>query len=88
MSTSTRLIVSLVGLVAAAGVLLMTAGSAGAQAAVNVPVGEFWFCDSSLQNGVCTTEIDAGDTVVWDFSGASFGHTTTSCGARSIPSSR
>ena len=80
MSTSSRLVVSLVVLVAAAGGLLMTAGSAGAEAAVNVPVSEFWFCDSSFQNGVCTTEIDAGDTVIWDYSGASVTHTTTACG--------
>ncbi len=80
MSISTRLVVSLVALIVAAGLLLMTAGSAGAQAAVNVPVGDLWFCDSSLQDGVCTTEIDAGDTVIWNFSGASLPHTTTNCG--------
>ncbi len=80
MSTSPRLVLSLVVLVAAAGALLMTAGSASAQAAVNVPVSEFWFCDSSFESGVCTTEIDAGDTVIWDFSDASFPHTTTNCG--------
>ena len=80
MSTSTRLVVSLVALIAAAAVLLMTAGSAGAQAAVNVPVGDLWFCGSASQNGVCTTEINAGDTVIWNFSGASLPHTTTACG--------
>ena len=80
MSTSTRLVVSLVALIAAAGLLLMTAGSTGAQAAVNVPVGDLWFCDSASQNGVCTTEIGAGDTVIWNFSGASLPHTTTACG--------
>ncbi len=81
MSTSPRLVLSLVALVAAAGVLLMTAGSAGAQAAVNVPVGDLWFCDAASQDGVCTTEIDAGDTVIWNFSGASLPHTTSNCGA-------
>ena len=80
MSTSSRTVVSLVVLVAAAGLLSMTAGSAGAQAAVNVPVGDLWFCDSASQNGVCTTEINAGDTVIWNFSGASLPHTTTACG--------
>ena len=82
MSISTRLVVSLVALIAAAGVLLVTAGSAGAQeqAAVNVPVGDLWFCDSAFQNGECTTEIGAGDTVIWNFSGASLPHTTTNCG--------
>ena len=80
MSISTRLVVSLVALIVAAGLLLMTAGSAGAQAATNVPVGDLWFCDSSFQNGVCTTEINAGDTVVWSFDGAAAPHTTTNCG--------
>ena len=80
MSISTRLVVLLAALIAAAGLLLITAGSAGAQAAVNVPVGDLWFCDSASQNGVCTTEINAGDTVIWNFSGASLPHTTTNCG--------
>ncbi len=77
MSISTRLVLSLV---AAAGVLLLTTGSAGAQAATNVPVGDLWFCDSAFQNGICTTEINAGDTVIWSFSGAAAPHTTTACG--------
>ena len=55
---------------------------AGAQPpqAVTIAVGDRWFCDSSFQNGVCETVIDAGDTVVWDFSDASLPHTTTECG--------
>ena len=81
MKTSFRLLVALAALVSLAGVLLATAGSAGAQTAVDVPVGDLWFCDSSNQNGVCTTEISVGDTVVWDFGGASLPHTTTNCGA-------
>lgn len=80
MSTSFRLVVSLVTLIAAAGVLLLTTGSVGGQAATNVPVGDPWFCGSSFQSGVCTTEINAGDTVIWNFSGASLPHTTTACG--------
>lgn len=80
MFTSFRLVVSLAMLIAAGSVLLLTAGSAGAQAATNVAVGDLWFCDSSLQNGVCTTEISAGDTIIWNFSGASAPHTTTACG--------
>ena len=81
MCTSSRLIVSLAALVAMAGLVLLSGGSAGAQSATNVPVGDQWFCDSSFQNGVCTTEVGAGDTVVWSFSGASLPHTTTACGS-------
>ena len=81
MRTSIRLIVSLAALLSLAGFLLGTAGSAGAQPAVNVPVGDPWFCDSSSSGGVCTTEISVGDTVVWNFAGASLPHTTTNCGA-------
>ncbi len=80
MSTHIRLVAFIALFASLAGMLLLTTGSANAQAAVRVPVGDLWFCDSSSQNGVCTTEISAGDTVVWDFAGASFPHTTTACG--------
>ncbi len=81
MNAPVRILVALAALLALAGVLLATTGSAGAQAAVRVPVGDLWFCDSSNQNGVCTTEISVGDSVVWDFDGASLPHTTSNCGA-------
>ena len=54
---------------------------AAAQQTANVAVGDVWFCDSSFTNGVCSTQIAVGDTVVWDFSSASLPHTTTECGA-------
>jgi plastocyanin len=73
----TRPILSLVGVVA---VLVGTSGPVAAQTAT-VPVGDFWFCDSAFQGGVCTTTVSAGDEVAWDFSGTSAGHTTTECGA-------
>lgn len=81
MKTLSRLLVALAAILSLAGVLFATAGSAGAQAAVRVPAGDLWFCDSSNQNGVCTTEISVGDSVVWDFDGASLPHTTSNCGA-------
>ncbi len=81
MNTPIRLLVSLAAFLLLAGVLLATAGSAGAQAAHNVPVGDLWFCDSANQNGVCSTEISVGDTVIWDFGSASLPHTTSNCGA-------
>ena len=80
MKTSFRLIVALAVLASLAGVLL-AAVSASAQTAVNVPVGDPWFCDSSNLGGVCTTEVTVGDSVLWDFGGASLPHTTTNCGA-------
>ena len=81
MNTPIRLLVALATLLSLAGVLLATASSVGAQAAVRIPVGDLWFCDSSNQNGVCTTEISVGDTVIWDFEGATLPHTTANCGA-------
>ena len=62
-------------------VALPSGGSASAQLALNVSVGDLWFCDASFQDGVCETTISAGDTLSWDFSGAALPHTTTACGA-------
>ena len=50
--------------------------TASAGATTKIAVGNFWFCDSSFQNGTCVTNINVGDTVEWNFSG--FTHTTTS----------
>lgn len=62
-------------------VALPSGGSASAQLALNVSVGDLWFCDASFQGGVCETTISAGDTISWDFSAAALPHTTTACGA-------
>ena len=62
-------------------VALPSGGSASAQLALNVSVGDLWFCEASFQSGVCETTISAGDTISWDFSGAALPHTTTACGA-------
>ncbi|MCH8993767.1 MAG: hypothetical protein IH959_02230 [Chloroflexi bacterium] len=61
-------------------VALPTGGSASAQLALNVSVGDLWFCDASFQGGVCETTISVGDTISWDFSDAVLPHTTTACG--------
>lgn len=69
-------------LVLVVGVLLAGSPAPTAEGAtVTIVIGDVWFCDPSFQGGVCTTKINAGDTVVWDFSGAAFPHTTTECGA-------
>ncbi|MBI4571094.1 MAG: hypothetical protein HY723_04030 [Chloroflexi bacterium] len=67
-------------LAVAAGALLLGARPTAAQETVTIAVGDTWFCDASYQAGVCEIAIDAGDTVVWDFSGATLPHTTTACG--------
>lgn len=51
-----------------------------AQETVSVPVGDFYFCSSDFQSDECVTTVEAGDTVVWDFSGATSTHTTTGDG--------
>lgn len=73
----------LLGLVVVAGFaasLLVSSGPASATT-TTVPVGDMWFCSASFQGGVCETTITVGDTVAWDFSGASTAHTVTECGA-------
>ena len=52
-----------------------------AQETTAIAVGDFWFCSSSFENGVCKTTITVGDTVVWNFGGSAAPHTTTECGA-------
>lgn len=75
-------LVRLTVLLALIGVLAI-ASSAQAQPVqqVRIPVGDLWFCDDSFQGGVCETTINAGDSISWDFGGASLPHTTTECGA-------
>jgi len=54
----------------------------GGSGQVTVDVGDIWFCNPTFSNGnVCETKINQGDTVVWDFTGATIPHTTTHCGA-------
>ena len=54
---------------------------AHAQEQTTINVGDFWYCDSSFEEGTCETVISAGDTVVWDFSEGINSHTVTDCGA-------
>ena len=59
----------------------MSATPVAAQQTTIIAVGDFWFCSSSFEDGVCETTITEGDTVVWNVGGASAPHTTTECGA-------
>ena len=68
-------------LLALAGMLFAAPPQRAAAATITVPVGNYWFCSSSSEGSVCETTIQAGDTVVWDFSGAVYPHTSTACDA-------
>lgn len=78
-----RTLLRLLLAVTIAGIAL--SGFAGTSAAgggeTRIYVGDIYFCDPSYNNGVCETTIQAGDTVIWDFSPAEIPHTTTECGA-------
>ena len=69
------------GVIVFAVLMAIPSTPAAAATTVVVPVGDFWFCDPSFQNGVCETKIQVGDTVDWDFNGSFAFHTTTDCGA-------
>ena len=80
MSLTRRAILLLLPLLFAA-LPAIFATPAAAQQTANVAVGDIWFCDSSFSNGICNTQITAGDTVVWDFGSGNLPHTATECGA-------
>ena len=61
--------------------LVLSSAPAAAQQVTTIDVGDTWFCNSSFQGGVCETTISAGDTIAFDFSGASLSHSATDCGA-------
>jgi plastocyanin len=76
-----RLTVKLTVIVASLALVAVVAhaDSGSSQAAnVTVNVGNFWFCNSSFQNGVCPTTVKVADTVTWNWV-VSFPHNTTSC---------
>jgi hypothetical protein len=60
---------------------LFASGRDAHAATTTVTVGDFYFCSSSFEDGVCDTTINAGDTVTWDYSGAFNSHTSTACGS-------
>ena len=56
-------------------------GPVAAQQGVTVTIGDDWFCASSFEDGVCTTQVDVGEAIIWDFGGADNRHTTTETGS-------
>ena len=51
---------------------------ASGQSTTTVNVGDFYFCDPSFSGSVCDTNINAGDTVTWQWVGSAT-HTVTEC---------
>jgi len=69
----------LVLMLVALGGVLVFASSSSAQTGATVAIGDFYFCDPANEGGVCTTEVEAGGTVTWNFGGA-VPHTVTGSG--------
>ncbi len=70
-------------LIAGGSLLALPLGSVSA-ATVNIAVagtiGQYWYCNSSYQSGVCPTTINVGDTVQWNFNGDFYSaHSTRHC---------
>ncbi len=57
------LVIADISLIALAGFALSGGSGAHAKSTITIQVGDIWFCDSSFQNGVCETTVNAGDTV-------------------------
>lgn len=57
---------------------LFVSSRPAAAATTTVAVGDFYFCSPTFDGGTCQTTVQAGDTVVWDFSSGESTHTTTS----------
>ncbi len=45
---------------------------------VSVSIGSNWFCSSAFQNGICDTNVNRGDTVIWNWTSGT--HNVTECG--------
>jgi len=65
---------------ALAGALFLSS-SGPATADETIAMGDNWYCADTFANGTCTTTIDAGETVTWDFTGTANPHSVTDCGA-------
>jgi len=73
-----RLSIVLIAVAALAGSLFLLLPSPASAADATVPVGNFFFCSSQFQGATCTTTVNVGDTVTWDFGDATVTHTSSS----------
>jgi plastocyanin len=80
MSRSRSILLAFLAIAVLAVSVVLSSGSANA-ATTTVVVDDLYYCAPQFEGGVCTTTITAGDTVVWDMSGADIAHTVTDCGA-------
>ena len=69
-----------VALLAGGLVIGSRAPTPAAAATTTIMVGDVYFCAPEFNLMVCETEINVGDTVVWDFTPSEVEHTTTDCG--------
>src|SRR3990172_6520728 len=77
-------IATLIGVVGSAVPVFERGPVAGAQTTATVSIGDNWFCNASYADGVCDTNITAGDTVLWTNNGT-LPHTVTECGPAFTP---
>lgn len=73
------LLIALAGLLALAAGTSLSSGAAQGET-TTVDMGDFFFCDPSFEIGACETTISVGDTIVWEYTSGSVGHTVTHCG--------
>ncbi len=76
MKTLLRPFLVLIALAVLAGSMFFSLPNPASAANTTVSVGNFFFCGSQFQGNTCTTTVNVGDTVTWDFSGAT--HTSSS----------
>lgn len=78
MKTLLRPSLVLIALAVLAGSLFFSLPNPASAADTTVPVGAFFFCSSQFQGATCTTTVNVGDTVTWDFGDATVTHTSSS----------
>jgi len=81
MTTLARPAAAIIALLALGAMVFAPSPQRTAAATTTVPVGDYWFCNSTFEGSLCETTVTVGDTVVWDFSGSTVQHTSTACGS-------
>jgi plastocyanin len=73
-----RISIALFAFATVLGSLVLSQSTPAAAADQTVSVGDFYFCSADFEGSTCTTTVNVGDTVTWDFSGAATPHTSSS----------